>query len=708
MKKIIIGARSSPLSLKQTNNALEKLKDIVLDCEFALIPMESPGDEDLKTDLRSSDPDFFTRYLDEAVLSGELDCAMHSAKDLPDILSEGIDWFWLPWREDPRDCIILQKGKTLDDLPDNPRIGISSDRREQWSKKQFPNAILENLRGTIGQRLEQLDDDKFDLLIMASAALHRLEIKDRICDYISLTDLPVPDGQGYLAVTYKKGNAFFDKLRQFFVKPVSLVGAGSGDASYITVAGITALNDCDVCLYDALANPKLLEHLPADTQHIVYVGKRGGKHSVSVKEIERLILEHSRRGRHVVRLKGGDPGIFGRLQEELNFLDEHALPYTVIPGVSSLFAATTGTGLLLTRQDVSRGFTVATPRKVDKTIVKMTPEERLRMPLVFFMSVYRVRDIKEHILEDEQYSLETKAAMVFGASLPEEKIITGTLDDICEKVEAFSNDTDLPGLLIIGPIADAKFLYKHNSILAAKRILITGSPSIQKSAARLIHNYGGKPIEFPLIDISPEHGAIETLSNMESYDWLILTSPSAVDTLLHLMKSARIDLRQLPKIMVCGSGTAEKFADNGICVDAMPESEFSAAGLLAFADQHIKPSDKVLRLRSKLAKETLSNDLRKIAGTVDDCILYANTEKQQEMLYEFDIIYFSSGSTVDSFINQFGKDALQDKFILAIGKPTLHSLEKHGLKADLVPEQSTTNASIYALAVHELNKELAK
>ena len=179
-----LGARSSKLAVLQTQSAVNEMQRLFTTVRFKIIPMSSPGDEDHKIDLRESDSNFFTQYLDQAIETEELDCAIHSAKDMPVPIKDTIDWFWLPWREDPRDVIVLSPEKSIEDLTGKITIGISSDRREDYCKKRFKSAILKTVRGNIEDRIAQLDNGDFDMLIMAGAALKRLSLENRITEWI--------------------------------------------------------------------------------------------------------------------------------------------------------------------------------------------------------------------------------------------------------------------------------------------------------------------------------------------------------------------------------------------------------------------------------------------------------------------------------------------------------------------------------------------
>ncbi|HEY5652764.1 MAG TPA: hydroxymethylbilane synthase [Pontiella sp.] len=208
------GTRPSQLARTQTRQALDRIERTLKDVVFEMVVITSTGDTDRTTDLRESPADFFTKELDTSLLCGEIDLAVHSAKDLPHPLPNNIQSFWLPWREDPRDVLVLPHGKTLADLSQTPIIGISSERREQYCSRRFPEAVQKNIRGNIEERIEQLDRGDFDIVIMASAALFRLGMEERITEWIPLEELKVPEGQGYLAVTYREGDERISSLHK--------------------------------------------------------------------------------------------------------------------------------------------------------------------------------------------------------------------------------------------------------------------------------------------------------------------------------------------------------------------------------------------------------------------------------------------------------------------------------------------------------------
>jgi hydroxymethylbilane synthase len=306
--------------LAQHRHALDQIEKLLPVARFGLAALSSPGDRDRAMDLRVSPPDFFSRDLDVAVLEGRLDCALHSAKDVPDPLPPGLDWCWLPWREDPRDVWVLPAGKTWAALPAAPVIGVSSARREAYARCRYPQAVLRGVRGNIAERLAQLDAGGFDLLVMAGAALVRLGLQNRISAWLALEELATPEGQGVLTLTFREGDATFQRLRSLFVKPVTFVGTGDDPS------GAHALRHADVCLHDVPEGSPWLGELPA-TARKINVGPHGRQPRWEQDEISRLLARYARQGCRVVRLCAAADGWYA----EVAALDALRLPYRILP-----------------------------------------------------------------------------------------------------------------------------------------------------------------------------------------------------------------------------------------------------------------------------------------------------------------------------------------------------------------------------------------
>lgn len=699
-RTIRVGTRSSNLALLQTRFVIGQLAKVLPDFQWSEVSLSSPGDRDLAMDLRVSPADFFTKDLDDKVRAGELDCAIHSAKDVPEPIGVGLDWFWLPWREDARDAIILPKGKSLSALPAAPRIGVSSDRREAYCLKRFPSAQLLPLRGTIEERLRQLDAGAFDVIVMAGAALVRLGLEDRVSEWIPLLQLPPPEGQGALATTFRAGDPRFLRLRRLYVKAVTFAAAGVGSAGACTLESLQALKRCDIVLHDTLFGHELLNLVPPGVRFID-VGKRCGEHSVPQSETTYMITRYARQGLRVVRLKGGDPGIFGRLAEEVDALDALEMPYRVLPGVTSLSSATTGTGMLLTRRGVSRGFTVMTPRKEGGALGEVTESIRRELPMVFFMALSAATEVSRQLI-GEGRSPQTPAAVVYGAGSDQSWVLEGDLSNIATRIKEAA--CEMPGLLIIGEAA--RYRYRKGGAFEGRRVLLTASDALQDKAAGLVADYGGLPVCRPLIRLVVTPEAAGKISRLREYDWVVLTSPSAVRCFGELLHETGTDFRAIPKIVSCGGGTTQELRKLGLAADIEPAAGFGAEGLLAAVKPLVTPGLRVLRLRSDKAGAELAGALRSYGAEVDDCLLYRNEALTYPFKPEFDVAYFASASAVEVYLNQWGGESLKGKFVVAIGKPTLAALQKAGLTADLVPGEATVEASMVALAEYYTRKEL--
>jgi uroporphyrinogen III methyltransferase/synthase len=691
------GTRSSELATIQATDALSRIEGLLPGVSFTITAASSPGDRDRGTDLRESPADFFTEDLDRAVLSGDLDCAVHSAKDVPYPVADGLDWCWLPWREDPRDVLVLRPGMTRADLPASPRIGVSSDRREAWSRRAFSEGVLLPIRGNIGDRLAQLDAGAFDVVIMASAALIRLGLTERITEWIPLDELCVPDGQGVLAMTFRAGDVRFARLRSLFVKPVAFVGAGVGSAGMCTVVGVEALRHCDICMHDTLMDAALLDHVPADAT-IVNVGKRAGAHTVLQEDTTRMLLDYARRGLRVVRLKGGDPCIFGRLAEEVEALEGLHLPYRVIPGISSLSVMGASTGILLTRRGTSNGFTVMSGRGQGGTVSSVAVDARQELPLVLFMSLSVLPELLAQLREDGVEE-GRPAAVVLEAGSPREAVLRGTVATIeGQLAEAVGGERKMPaGLVVVGDVASFGFTREWGA-LRGQRVLLTCSEAMQAEAQRSVLDAGGVPLSVPLISLVPDDTASETAARAGDFDWLVITSPSAARCLLKVMREQNVDIRSLPKILACGPGTLRELRSAGLSPAAVPDENYGGKGVLEVARQCVGEGERVLRVRSDRAGPGLAESLRKLGIEVEDVCVYRNVSAVPEELPACDTVFFASSSAVSAFADTWGVESLVGKSVLSIGQPTAGALSEAGVTDVIVSPESTAESAIACLA----------
>ncbi|MDD2708495.1 MAG: uroporphyrinogen-III C-methyltransferase [Verrucomicrobiae bacterium] len=572
------------------------------------------------------------------------------------------------------------------------------------SPPQFATRILSHLRTILPSlRLQSqqipspdaglgaLRAGKLDILILRSpgdATLHSAGI-----DWFRLS----PAENLSATVFFKARTPGLMAWRGLFTKAVTFVGAGVGDARHITVAGLNALRQADVCLYDALLDEQIFDLAPAAMQRIS-VGKRCGHHLCEQPDITQLMLDYARQGLRVVRLKGGDPGFFGRLAEETAALDRHQLAYRVIPGVSSLNMATTGTGMLLTRRGVSRGFCVMTPRHHSGQVISVSHRERAALPMVFFMAIHCLDEVIRQ-LRREHFPATTPCALVFNAGTPDEIIIRGQLDRISQKTSSKLHEQ--PGLFLVGEIT--RFARARQwGPLAGKRVLLTCTPALQEIASTHVTDLGGHPISFPLVRLVPTPSAADTLKQAANYDWLLITSPSSAQCLETVMRRNGLDLRRMPRIMTSGKGTARELIRMGLQPDVTPPKDAGATGILRMAKDHCKRGERILRLQSDKADPHLTAALRQLGLKVTEAAIFQNETIRHPSLPGFDIVFFTSGSTVESFLGQWGAAPLENKTILAIGAPTARVLRSHQIQPTLVSPAPGIREALLALAAAQI------
>lgn len=654
-----VGARGSRLSRAQTYGAMAFLSSTFPGTHYEFIAVSTPGDRDLTTPIEKSAPDFFTRDLDDAVRSGRIDFAVHSAKDLPppDQMPSDLDWFWLPCREDRRDALVVRRGTT------RPKsVGVSSARREEWVHKYLPKARCLPIRGSVDSRLAQLNEGKYDAVLMAGAALARLgmDLSAFVIKPLPLAELTPPEAQGVLAIVYLRGNKKLDRMRARFVKAVRFVSAGVGSAGLLTLRGAKDVAEADVVLCD-----DLLGAVP--TAKTIHVGKRCGAHSMPQVAITQLICNEARKGKRVVRLKGGDAGLFGRLAEETDALTALNIPFVVRPGVSALTAATTGTGMLLTRRGVARGFTVYTPRS-----------QGTHIPLVMFMAAKMLAEECAN-LRRQGYDPTTPCALVLEAAGANEEVRQGTL----ALPPKFAARDTRPGLFIVGEAVCTQ--WPRLGYLAGQRVLLTCSAGkVMDDAVRTVEDGGGRPVEFPLINLVPRKLDLQ----LRNYDWVVLTSPSSVRLFLDQVE----DLRQVPHLATCGALTDEALRERGLRSDLMPAEDFSAAGLIKSLGAVPWQGKKVLRLRSAKAGAVVAKALTKLGAVVTDQVLYDNQRVEHtEALPKFDAVFFASASAVEAFLAKYGERKLRTKGIYVMGGPTRAAL----------PVTLQAKAQIFNLSIKE-------
>ncbi|MBI5149443.1 MAG: uroporphyrinogen-III C-methyltransferase [Candidatus Omnitrophica bacterium] len=645
---IKVGSRASRLALVQVEEVQALLTARGVQVKLEHKTYTTRGDQDKTTSLTANaGDDFFTDALDEALLSGEIDVAIHSAKDLPQQMREGITVLALTQSPDETDAFV---GKIpFDQLPAGARVATSSALRLEQVKRLKPDIQTLDIRGTIQERIQTMKDGYCDGIIVATVALKRLGLEHLIQDILPWEATPL---QGQLAVTGRAGDA---RLRALLTPidaragygRVILVGAGPGDPQLITVKGVRALASADCVFYDYLVSQKLLKHAPEAEK--IYAGKRKGAHAMPQDELNRLLRQKAMQGKTVVRLKGGDPLIFGRGADEIEYLRQYHIHVEVIPGVSSATGIPSRLGIPLTAREVSSSVAFVSGYQQGE---KDTKENLLDIPkagtLVFLMGLTKLEQIV-HSLETAGWSTQTPVMIISKGTCPEEKIVRGTLADIRQKVK--DEPLEPPVLIIAG---ETLRFYRP---APAPRVLYTGSDPAQLRAA-------GEVVPFPMIEITPAKltaGRIKTLlTNLVNYDIILFTSKFGVKYFFELLVKKGYAAKKISQktFVAIGRATAKALAQEGVSATLVAKVETSEGLFQEMAGKLKLRSKKILFPRSALPNPFLKRNLTKQGAQVDELTVYDNTPPAKRPLpvpeAAIDQVVFTSPSTARNFLAAYG------------------------------------------------------
>lgn len=409
--------------------------------------------------------------------------------------------------------------------------------------------------------------------------------------------------------------------------PVALVGAGPGDPGLITVAGADLLARADVVVFDALANPALLELAPAGAER-VDVGKRAGRHSMTQDQINALLVELGRSGRRVVRLKGGDPFVFGRGGEEAEALVDAGLSFVVVPGVTSGVAAAAYAGIPVTHRDFTTSFTVVTGHEdPDKAASKLHVDALAKLDcLAFYMSVGTLARNAAALIAAGK-DPRTPAAVIERGTWPSQRTVVAPLSEIAAAADA--SGIAPPALVIVGPTVSLrdKLNWFERRPLFGATFVVTRTRQQASSLARGLREMGGHVLEAPTIRIQPpeDWAAVDAeLGRLASYDWIVFTSANGVCAFARRMRSLGLDARSVgsARLAAVGPATATELDRLFLRADVIPD-EFLAQSLArslgALGDLRAK---KFLLLRADIARPALTDALAQAGAQVADCAIY--------------------------------------------------------------------------------------
>ena len=783
-KRLRIGTRGSSLALAQASQVEQALRAAWPGLETELVILRTKGDQVQDRPLSQvGQKGVFVSEFETALLEGRIDLAVHSGKDLPARLADGLDILAVLPRADARDVLVLpRRGAWENDgcedaalqafaaLPEGAVIGTGSLRRQLYGKRLCPQASFRLIRGNVDSRLKKLESGGYDGIILAKAGLDRLGITERERERFLF--LPIPECrflpaacQGIIAVEGRCQDDFLrlaaavdDRLTRIafeterralfnfgadcsapaaaycrILKPdgadgqaqkacglwlelsvmyagrersgtapetqrlaladslcrkvreasgqgereagkVWLVGAGCGGPELITVKGLSLVKSCDVLLYDSLSAKELLDRTRPDCERID-VGKRYGGRAASQEEINRLLIQKAQEGKTVVRLKGGDPYVFGRGGEEMLALLEAGIACEEVPGISSAFAAPAAAGIPVTHRGLSRSVTVLTASSLTEGAEQLTEADyealaRLSGTLVILMGMHHLKELTDRLI-GAGMSPSRPAAVVMEGATKRQRWVRAPLEKLEE--EAVRAGLKAPSVIVIGETASlhlAPMSFSETDALpqgaseqqacgplSGARVAVTGTDGFAARLSVALRKQGAETVDLSFLETVPTE---QPLPEISGFSWLVFTSPNGVRLFQKKMRQERRDLRGLAgkKIAVIGPGTGEALEESGLFYDLMPQIH-DAAHLGAALAERMEGKERALLLRSELGSPALTRELSAAGREYQDFPLYelrAKPEQREEAFRRLreaqpDYLLFGSASGVRSFVD---------------------------------------------------------
>ena len=501
---------------------------------------------------------------------------------------------------------------------------------------------------------------------------------------------------------------------------VYLTGAGPGDPGLITLKAIECLKKAKVVIYDRLVNPELLKYAPQDAE-ILYAGKASKKHSLTQDEINRLIVKKAREGKTVVRLKGGDPFLFGRGAEEALELAKNKIPFEVIPGVSSAIAVPAYAGIPLTHREFTSSVGIFTGHEDPAKENSRIDWEKISTglgTLVFLMGVENLSFIVKNLLAGGRET-SSPCCLIQEGTTPRQKTITADLETIV--VKARQAKIRPPALLVVGGVVSLRkqLNWLENKPLFGKKILITRPKGEDTRFSQILEEYGASCAELPAIAIKPlsDYSQLDAaIKDISGFQWLIFSSRNGVRFFkqrLDIVGTAQCAVPTDFKIAAIGPRTASALENLGLRVLLQPD-KFCQEGLLkSFGKLKLK-SQNILIINALEARDVLAKGLEKMGAKVTVAPAYQTVARAQEhkstrkILKDTDIITFTSSLAVKNFLAGFNKHSLKARFkntlIASIGPITSRAIRTAGFKVNIEAKEYTLEGLTKAIVKYYKNR----
>jgi uroporphyrinogen III methyltransferase / synthase len=499
---------------------------------------------------------------------------------------------------------------------------------------------------------------------------------------------------------------------------VYLIGTGPGDPGLISVRGLRYLSSADVILYDHLVHPRLLRYARQDAEKID-VGSAAPQ-PLDQEAISYLILEKAREGKVIARLKWGDPFVFDRGGQEALFLHEQGVRFEVVPGIPAAIGTPGYAGVPITYPGGGDAVTFVRGHEDESTTapsVDWSALARLGGTVVCYAGGQQLPEILNALLSNG-FAKDETAAVVYDGTLPTQQTVDGTLEELAASKTLLHK----PAILVVGRVAALRqhLRWFDERPLFGKKIVVTRSREQAGELVELLESLGAETIGAPMIRIIPpdDYGPLDkATSEAGTYDWIVFTSTNGVDAFMRRLKAGDADVRELKgvKLAAIGPATADHLAFHGVKADLGPAESRAEAVVQALREQGDLKGKKFLLPRADIAREVLSDELRKAGADVTEVTAYrtvlAEIEREGDpdiyrMLLEkrIDVVTFTSASTVRNFVQVFGAeqapDLLRATTVASIGPVTAEAAEQWGIKTSIMPKEYTTVALVDAIVEH--------
>jgi uroporphyrinogen III methyltransferase / synthase len=494
---------------------------------------------------------------------------------------------------------------------------------------------------------------------------------------------------------------------------VYLVGAGPGDPGLLTLRGALLLEQAEVVVYDSLANPRLLSYCPQ--AELIYVGKKASAHSMPQEQINALLVEKGKLGKNVVRLKGGDPFVFGRGGEECQALAAARVRFEVVPGVTAAVAAAAYAGIPVTHRDFNSSFTLVTGHEKENEPSDIAWDVLAKLPCVaFYMGVKSLPTICAKLIEHGM-SPQTPAAVISRGTLPGQRTVVSTISELPQAVEEAKLET--PAVTIVGKVVSLRptIDWFGKRPLLGKTIVVTRTRQQASELSAQLESMGANVLEAPTITLQPaaDSKAVDAaLTSAGKFDWIIFTSANGVTATKQRLAKINGDIRLFGKAKIAAIGNATaKAIENELClkVDLLPKqfvAEALADELVAGGQANGK---RFLLLRADIARPLLAQRLIEFGAEVADVAIYETRPVDSlpgELIQaldqrQVDWVTFTSSSTAKNFVNLLGPDyraKLNGVKIASIGPITSQSLAELKLTPTVQAEEFDIPGLVRALA----------